>query len=86
RYYCTHVLQGLAYPEGEYLSSLRDTLEVYLNCQCDITQTAKLLFVHRNTVRYRITKIQNMLPRPLDDPDFTLQGRLVTYLSEPGRI
>ncbi|MCL1847375.1 MAG: helix-turn-helix domain-containing protein [Coriobacteriia bacterium] len=81
RHYCSHILQSLAYPEGEYYCSLRDTLEVYLNCQCDITHTAKLLFVHRNTIRYRLTKIQNLLLHDLDDPEFTLQVRLAIYLS-----
>jgi len=82
RHYCTHILQSLAYPQGEYYCSLRSTLEVFLNCQCDITHTAKLLFVHRNTVRYRLTKIQNLLLHDLEDPEFTLQVRLAIYLSK----
>jgi len=81
RHYCTHILHKLAYPESEYDQSLRDTLEAFLDCQCDITQTARQLYIHRNTVRYRITKIQKHLERPLDDPEFTLQLRLAMYLT-----
>ena len=81
RHYCTHILQKLAYPVGEYERSLRETLEAFLDCQCDITHTAKQLYIHRNTVRYRITKIQQLLKRPLDDPEFTLQLRLAMYLT-----
>ena len=81
QHYCTHILQSLAYPKDEYLSSLRDTLEAYLDCQCDLTHTAKNLYVHRNTVRYRMNKIQNLLTQGLSDPDFTLQLRLAICLS-----
>lgn len=81
QHYCTHILQSLAYPEDEYLRSLRDTLEAYLDCQCDLTHTSKTLYVHRNTVRYRMTKIQNLLAQDLNDSDFTLQLRLAIFLS-----
>jgi hypothetical protein len=82
RHFCVYVLGSLAYPESEYDASLRDTLEAFLGCQCDITQTSKELYIHRNTVKYRIEKIQSILPQPLSDPDFSLQLRLAIFLSQ----
>lgn len=86
RHYCEHVLHALAYPESEYHRYLRETLEAYLDCQRDITHTAKTLFVHRNTVRYRINKIGLLLDGSLNDPTFTLQLRLAIHLSRAGAV
>ena len=43
------------------------TLKVFLDCERSIPNTAAALFRHRNTVVYRIKKIQNFLQCDLDD-------------------
>lgn len=47
---------------------LLHTLRVYLECNCNHNDSSKQLFVHSNTVRYRIDKIQQLCSIDLDDP------------------
>ena len=61
-----HNLGPLANPKDKYLLDLQKTLEIYLNCNCDITRTAEELFVHRNTVIYRIEKCEEILGIKID--------------------
>lgn len=44
-------------------------LSIFLNSDRNITNTAKEMFLHRNTVIYRIGKIEQTLGVSLDDPD-----------------
>lgn len=39
---------------------LMDSLRVYIDCKCQITECAKTLFVHENTLRNRIKKIEEL--------------------------
>lgn len=42
-------------------SQLVETLDTYLNCQQNISQTAKILYIHRNTMFYRLDQIKELL-------------------------
>lgn len=53
------------------------TLRAYLDSGQNVAKTAKQLHLHRNTVRYRIDRIAEVLPVDLDDPD----DRLLVELS-----
>ena len=55
---------------------LLKTLQVFLSFQNQITETAKALFVHRNTVIYRLRKVEELLSKSLDDADDVLTLRL----------
>lgn len=55
---------------------LLETLYEYLEHHCQISETAKRLFVHRNTVIYRLEKCSNLLKKDLKDPEVTIQLRL----------
>ena len=55
---------------------LLETLYVYLESHCQISETAKRLFVHRNTVIYRLEKCNTLLKKDLKDPEVTIQLRL----------
>ncbi len=81
RYFCTTVLKDLAYPDNENDIELRRTLSTYLNNQCRITETAEELFIHRNTVKYRITKCAQLFGKAIDDPDLSIQLRVALLLS-----
>lgn len=67
-------------------SDLVETLECYLACNCNLSKTADQLFVHRNTMKYRIKKIKEILVVDFSDPNacFTLQFafKIKKYLSE----
>lgn len=52
-------------PDSEELIS---TLEVYLECESNCNIAAKQLFIHSNTVRYRIAKIQQICNIDLENP------------------
>lgn len=82
RHFCTCVLKSLAYPEQETQIILRQTLQTYLNCQGDIAETARALYIHRNTVKYRIARLNELLDTSLSNPDYSLQLRLALLLSE----
>lgn len=75
-------LKSLAYPKNEMSRELRRTLKVYLESQCEITVTAKKLFIHRNTVKYRIAKCEELFETPINDPELSLNLRLALVLSE----
>lgn len=53
-------------------------LEVYLRNNRNITNTAREMFLHRNSVIYRLDRITQILHVPLEDPD--VQMRLLISL------
>lgn len=53
-------------------TDLMKTLETFLAHRCDLKETAKVSFVHPNTLRYRLKKIQEILDVDLDDFDTKL--------------
>ncbi|AIF49830.1 PucR family transcriptional regulator [Pelosinus sp. UFO1] len=81
-HFCTCILKSLAYPEQEAQVILRQTLQTYLDCQGDIAETARVLYIHRNTVKYRIARLNDLLDTPLSNPDFSLQLRLALLISK----
>ncbi|MBG9981120.1 PucR family transcriptional regulator [Facklamia lactis] len=80
-YFCESVLKELAFPETDNQKELRTTLKVYLDNQCETTITANQLFVHRNTVKYRIEKCQEILGTDVHDPKASLNIRVALSLS-----
>ncbi|SJZ52430.1 purine catabolism regulatory protein [Pilibacter termitis] len=83
RYFCESILKELAYPKNEADEDLRLTLSTFLDCQCNIAETAEQLYVHRNTIKYRIEKCTKLFGLPVDNPELSLQLRVALYLSEP---
>jgi len=60
-------LQPLIKQDEQHGTEFMATLEVYLRNDKKIYKTAKELFVHRNTVRYRIKKISDILGIDMGD-------------------
>ncbi|MEG2292075.1 MAG: PucR family transcriptional regulator ligand-binding domain-containing protein [Carnobacterium sp.] len=81
-HFCLVNLKSLAFPRSEMNRELRRTLKVYLESQCEITITAKKLFIHRNTVKYRIAKCEELFESPINDPKLSLNLRLALVLSD----
>ncbi|MGP7818474.1 PucR family transcriptional regulator [Niallia sp. 01092] len=72
-----HTFQGFnVNQEEDEEQILLTTLSVYLETHCQISETAKRLFVHRNTVIYRLEKCEELLGRSLKDADITFHLRL----------
>lgn len=58
--------------EGE----LCETLETYLEHNCNANATAEALFIHRNTMRYRMEKIKRILGDDINDMSMFLELKL----------
>lgn len=56
--------------------NLCDTLENYLNHNCNVKYTAESMYIHRNTLNYRLNKIQEILGREFDDIESCLTLKL----------
>ena len=56
-------------------AELVDTLEAFFACHGNLSQTASLLHIHRNTLSYRLERISEITQMDLNDPDarFSLQ-------------
>lgn len=81
--FCLDTLKFLSAPQSEMDIELRKTLKTFLDNQCEITKTANELFIHRNTVKYRIDNIEELLGCKIDTPENSLKLRLALELSEP---
>ena len=62
---------------AQYSFSLVDTLRAYLDCNCNLIRTAERLFLHKNTLLYRLNHIKTILRCDLNDAD----ERLLLMLS-----
>ena len=58
--------------------ALVQTLTEYLESGCDISVASAKLFVHPNTVKYRLRQAQDMCGFDLRNPDDLLQARIAT--------
>ncbi len=48
--------------DREHNASLCETLKVFLECDRSCKEAAEILHIHRNTLRYRLSKIEELLP------------------------
>ena len=62
-----NILYSLTAYDKKYNTNLIQTLEVYLNKNCNLNQTAEILFIHRNTIKYRLQRIEEITNTSLDD-------------------
>ncbi|MFD1898958.1 PucR family transcriptional regulator [Enterococcus termitis] len=81
-YFCETTLKELAYPVEDSFIELRKTLQCYLSFQCEISKTAKEMYLHRNTIKYRIDHCAKLLGKNIQDPNNSLNLRLALELSE----
>ncbi len=77
-----HTLRGFRSLNREEEETLLQTLSVYLDTQCQISETAKRLFVHRNTVVYRLEKCEDILGENIKDSEIALRIRLAIKVKQ----
>lgn len=73
----THVSPSVIHPawailrenDEKYGNDLCTTLYIYLRSNCNITETARILHLHRNSLMYRMNKIRALANVELDDGD-----------------
>lgn len=59
--YSQHLLQPLLQKEEDYIADAFRTIEAYFANEGQINEAAKQLFIHRNTLQYRLEKLGELL-------------------------
>ncbi|TWH57307.1 purine catabolism regulator [Desulfitobacterium sp. LBE] len=72
RDFCDDLLLELKKYDEKNSDVLLETLHEFLLCDCVVKETAKKMFVHPNTVTYRIKKIKQLLKHDLALPEFKM--------------
>jgi len=67
-YLCHPALITIERYDKKYGTNLKETLFVYLTNDCNAVKTAKQLYIHRNTLYYKINKIEELIGQKIDDP------------------
>lgn len=65
--YCHQKIRELGEYDAAHGAELCITLQVYLEQAKSLARTAEILFIHRNTVRYRIRKCMELMHSDLED-------------------
>jgi len=76
---CRRQLARIREYDAQNRTSLEQTARVYVQEKMEIAATAKALFQHPNTVRYRLTKIQKLME--MEDASFAPMLSLMVNLS-----
>lgn len=79
------MLKELAFPENLMQEELRKTLYTYLFCGKNIAQTAETLSLHRNTIKYRVKKCEDILGVQLSDDMDSFRIQLALVLAEEAK-
>ena len=81
--YCHQRIQQLGAYDDAHGTELCVTLQVYLEQAKSLARTSEILFVHRNTVRYRIHKCMELMNTDLEDGNeifaFIFSLRILEY-------
>ncbi|WP_162463278.1 PucR family transcriptional regulator [Paenibacillus psychroresistens] len=75
--YCDYFLYPLLQKDEDYITEMLRTLEAYFASNGQINDAAKELYIHRNTVLYRLEKIGEILHIDLKNTNHLLQLKLV---------
>lgn len=79
---CRNQLQCIREYDAQNRTSLEQTARAYVANRMEIAATAKALFQHPNTVRYRLGKIQKLMELEDDDALFAPMLSLMIHLSQ----
>jgi PucR family transcriptional regulator, purine catabolism regulatory protein len=70
--FCAETIGALAAHDLEAGGELLPTLEVFTGCG-SVAETARRLSTHRNTVRHRLARAEELMHERLDDPEVALR-------------
>lgn len=66
--YCHPIMSKLLKHDRANETDLADTLYAYLLCERNISTASDYLYIHRNTMTYRLRKIESLVDINYDDP------------------
>jgi len=67
-YLCHPALVTIERYDKKYGTNLRETLYAYLTNDCNTVKTAKQLYIHRNTLYHKLSKIEELIGQKIEDP------------------
>jgi DNA-binding PucR family transcriptional regulator len=79
--YYLGLLEPLRQYDREHHGDLVKTLAAYLRHGGNSVQTANALFIHRNSLRYRLSRVQALTSLDPDDPDARLALQIALLLN-----
>jgi PucR family transcriptional regulator, purine catabolism regulatory protein len=68
----THFYQETLGPLLEYDTTYVETLEGFFRCNGNLSEMARTMHFHRNSLLYRLNRIEGLLGRSLEDPELRL--------------
>lgn len=79
--FSNQVLGGLIDYDKKHKGELLKTVEVYLNNNCNIIKTSEELSTHRNTIKYRLKKVETICESSLNNHLFrvNIQNALLIH-------
>ena len=81
---CNNEMIALIMYDQKYHTNMADILLTFLRYERNTTKAAEALFMHRNTLLYKIKKIEEIIDRDFEDPDFRARmlfsGYVVNYM------
>lgn len=81
--YCKQVIGAIIEkPKKNKEVSSIEILDMYLNENCNLTTAAEKLYLHRNTLTYRIKKIEKLLNCNLHNFEDCLRIKMALYISK----
>lgn len=78
--YCDQIIGPLVQYDKSHSNNLVQTIDAYFNHHGNISQTAEMLFIHRNTLLYRLDRIQELTGQDLDNANDRLALQLALKL------
>ena len=80
--YFFDVLGPISNNDNNKENNLLQILEMYLNENCNITISAEKLFLHRNTLKYKIKKIEELLNCDLHNFEDCMKIKIALYINK----
>ena len=80
RVMCHNILGNLLEYDRKHGKQLMETLETYLALNENIQQTASALFIHRHTLKYRLSRIEAKTGMDLKNHHHRIQLQMAIYI------
>ncbi|MDX1662630.1 MAG: helix-turn-helix domain-containing protein [Candidatus Promineifilaceae bacterium] len=78
--FARQIIGPLADYDRRHRGSLVETIDAYFNHHANVSQTAESLFIHRNTLLYRLDRIQELTGQDINQADMRLALHLALKL------